>query len=74
MNAHQELMRTFAGSVVERTIREYQHPPNAHARGQLQYYLLGVLDSALRMGAICQSENDAAKLAVQGDKSQEYWW
>jgi hypothetical protein len=67
-------MREFAGSVVERTIREYSNPKNAHARAQLQGYLTGVLDSALRVGAICQSESQSAMYAVQGDTTQEYWW
>jgi hypothetical protein len=73
-NAYAELIRDFAGSVVERTIREYQNPKNAHARAQLQGYLTGVLDCALKVGAICQSENQAAMYAVQGQRAEDYWW
>jgi hypothetical protein len=67
-------MREFAGSVVERTIREYINPKNAHARAQLQGYLTGVLDCALKVGAICQSESQSAMYAVQGQQAEDYWW
>jgi hypothetical protein len=43
-------------------------------RAQLQGYLTGVLDCALKVGAICQSENQAAMYAVQGQRAEDYWW
>lgn len=77
MSEHPKLIRDFASEVVGRTIKNLSTKYNQHARGQLASYANGVLDCALKLGAICQSENQAAQLALKGEElphSSEYWW
>jgi hypothetical protein len=74
MNAHSELIREFAGSVVKRTIREAASDCNVYRANQRQGYLTGVLDCALKMGSITQEENVKALEAVQGACFDEIWW
>lgn len=59
--------------VVLRTLRDW-NVGSIYQRSRLQGYLTGVLDSALRAGAITQDENRMAIEAVQGNTFDEVWW